>query len=178
MSFRPQTHGFWMAMFFGFYLIMISISAYLEFEPGMNIGHNFLTFAGTMLKILPVAFILIGLFEIWVPDKTVEKHLGATSGIRGYVWACLLAGLVVGPLYVALPVAHALRQKGARLGVVLTYLGASAVCRVPMAVFEASILGIKFTAIRFIVSLPLVILTSIFIEHFSLPHHETPTLKE
>jgi len=37
----------------------------------------------------------------------------------------------------------------------------AAVCRIPMTVFEASFLGLKFTLIRYAVSLPLVILTSV-----------------
>ena len=58
------------------------------------------------------------------------------------------------------PVAASLRGQGARLGLVLAYLGLAGVCRVPMALFEASFLGPAFTVVRFAVSLPLVILVS------------------
>ncbi|MGB9629843.1 MAG: hypothetical protein ACPL6D_14400, partial [Thermodesulfobacteriota bacterium] len=47
--------------------------------------------------------------------------------------------------------------------IIFTYISASAICRVPMAIFESSFMGIKFTAIRFLVSLPLVIITSIWL---------------
>ena len=114
-----------------------------------------------MLKVLPCAFVLIGLFEVWVKRETVERHFGTESGMRGYIWGILLAGTTVGGLYVAFPVAHALCSKGAKLGVIFAYIGASAICRIPMAIFEASFLGIKFTAVRLLVSLPLVILASI-----------------
>ena len=116
-----------------------------------------------MLKILPCAFILIGLFEIWVKKETVEKHFGKESGIRGYIWAVLLASTTVGGLYVAFPVAYSLYNKGAKLSVIFTYIGASAICRVPMTIFEASFMGIKFSAIRLLVSLPLVIISSILL---------------
>jgi len=119
-----------------------------------------------MLKILPCAFILIGLFEVWVKRETVEKHFGEESGIRGYIWGILLAGTTVGGLYVAFPVAYSLYSKGAKLSVIFTYLGASAICRIPMAIFEASFLGIKFTAIRLLVSLPLVIVASILLGNY------------
>ena len=49
------------------------------------------------------------------------------------------------------------------MGIVLAYLGGSAVCRVPMTIFEASFLGIKFSLIRLGVSIPLVILTSMWL---------------
>ena len=142
------------------YVVFVVVSWILEFSPGREISRNFADFSLDMLKILPGAFILIGLFEVWVGRETVERHLGEGSGIRGYVWAVLLAGTTVGGVYVAFPIAHSLYRKGARLGVVLAYLGAAAICRIPMAVFEASFLGVKFTAIRLLVSLPLVIATS------------------
>ena len=130
------------------------------FEPGERIAANFASFSLEMLRVLPCAFILIGLFEVWVKRETVERHLGEGSGLEGQLWAIALSGTTVGGLYVAFPVAYALFHKGARLGVVFAYVGASAVCRVPMAIFEASFLGLKFTAVRLLVSIPIVILTS------------------
>ncbi len=166
MTFSTQSKWGLKAMLLASYLSLIAISGFLDFEPGKQIGQNFLSFAMTMLKILPATFILIGLFDVWVSSHTVEKHLGQDAGFKGHLWAILLAGMVVGPLYVALPIAHSFQKKGASMGVVFTYLGASAVCRIPMAIFEASILGVKFTAIRFMVSLPLVIITSILFEPY------------
>ena len=145
------------------YILFLIISFASGFNPGKEIGDNFVSFSVDMFKILPGAFILIGLFEVWVKRETVERHLGEESGIRGYIWAILLAGTTVGGLYVAFPVAYALYSKGAKLSVIFTYVGAAAICRIPMAIFEASFLGIKFTAIRLLVSLPLVILTSVLL---------------
>lgn len=145
------------------YILFLIISFTSGFNPGKEIGYNFASFSVYMLKILPGAFILIGLFEVWVKRETVERHLGEESGIRGYIWAILLASTTVGGLYVAFPVAYALYSKGAKLSVIFTYVGAAAICRIPMTIFEASFLGIKFTAIRLLVSLPLVILTSVLL---------------
>ena len=145
------------------YIVFILFSFITGFDPGKQIGKNFVTFSVDMLKILPCAFILIGLFEIWVKKETVEKHFGKESGIRGYIWAVLLASTTVGGLYVAFPVAYSLYNKGAKLSVIFTYIGASAICRVPMTIFEASFMGIKFSAIRLLVSLPLVIIFSILL---------------
>ena len=145
------------------YIAFILFSFITGFDPGKQIGKNFVTFSVDMLKILPCAFILIGLFEIWVKKETVEKHFGKESGIRGYIWAVLLASTTVGGLYVAFPVAYSLYNKGAKLSIIFTYIGASAICRVPMTIFEASFMGIKFSAIRLLVSLPLVIISSILL---------------
>ena len=125
------------------YVAFLVISLFVGFEPGREMSHTFLAFLVNMLKILPFAFVLIGLFEVWVKKETVERHLGRKSGLLGYVWAILLAGSTVGGLYVAFPVAHSLYSKGAKLGVVFTYVGASAICRVPMTIYEASFMGDK-----------------------------------
>lgn len=153
--------------------LFVAISFFAGFDPGRQIGQTFFTMAGRMLKILPVAFVLIGLFDVWVKHETIKNHLGETAGLKGHLWAIVLAGMVVGPLYVSFPVACAIMQKGARMGVVFTYIGASAICRIPMAVFEASFLGPRFTAIRFAVSLPLVLITSIVLEKVYIHHRES-----
>ncbi|MGB3366988.1 MAG: hypothetical protein WBA54_05845 [Acidaminobacteraceae bacterium] len=43
----------------------------LKFELGMNIGNNF-SFAIDILKLFTPAFILVGLFIVWVDRKTIE----------------------------------------------------------------------------------------------------------
>ena len=148
------------------YVIFLAVSWACGFTPGKEISKNFATFSLEMLQLLPCAFILIGLFEVWVKRETVEKHLGQESGIRGYIWAVLLAGTAVGGLYGAFPIAYTLWNKGAKLSVIFTYVGAAAICRVPMAIFEASFLGIKFTVIRLLVSLPLVIIATMLLGNY------------
>lgn len=148
------------------YIGFVAVSLLINFNPGKQIGINFFSFSLEMLKILPCAFILIGLFEVWVKRETVEKHLGSKSGCRGYLWAILLAGTTVGGLYVAFPIAYSLHSKGAKLSIIFTYIGASAICRVPMTIFEASFMGIKFSLIRLLVSLPLVIATSMLLGNY------------
>ena len=119
-----------------------------------------------MMTFLPLVFILIGLFEVWVKQEVIEKHLGEKSRFLGYFWALLLAGTAIGGLYVAFPVASSLYKKGARTSIIFTYIGAAAVCRVPMTLFEASYLGLKFTLIRLLLAIPLIIFSSILFEKY------------
>ena len=148
------------------YFIFLLVSFLLGFSPGEQIGNNFFIFSVEMLKILPCAFILIGLFEVWVKKEKVEKHLGRESGFMAYVWVILFAGTTVGGLYVAFPVAYSLYHKGAKLSVIFTYVGAAAICRIPMTIFEASFMGIRFSLIRLAVSIPLVIVSSIWLGNY------------
>jgi uncharacterized membrane protein YraQ (UPF0718 family) len=144
----------------GLFAVLVFSSFAAGFTPGKTMGESFLSFLWQMLKVLPCVFVLIGLFDVWVKRETVERHLGQESGTLSYLWAVLLAGTMVGGLHVALPVAHALHVKRAKLGAVLAFLSAAGICRVPMTLFEASFLGWRFTCVRFAVSLPLVVLSS------------------
>ncbi len=148
------------------YIVFIFTSFVFGFKPGKEIGYNFISFSIEMLKILPCAFVLIGLFEVWVKRESVEKYFGNKSGFMGYAWSILLAGTTVGGLYVAFPVAYSLYNKGAKSSLIFTYIGASAICKIPMTIFEASFLGAKFSLIRLFISIPLVILSSMWLGNY------------
>lgn len=146
------------------YTIFIIFSLITKLEAGVSIFNNFKSFTFEMIKILPSAFILIGLIEVWIKRETVEKYFGQSSGLLGHFWAIILSSTTVGGAYVAFPLGHTLFKKGARLSIVLTYIGSAALTRVPMTIFEASFLGIKFTLTRLLVSIPLVIISSTVLE--------------
>jgi uncharacterized membrane protein YraQ (UPF0718 family) len=146
------------------FIIFLLIAKPMDLKAGTDIFNNFKSFSFTMLKFIPLVFILIGIFEVWIDQETIEKHLGEDSKAIAYLWAIVLAGTTVGGLYVALPVAKSLYDKGAKLSIVFTYLGAAAVARIPTTLFEMSFLGIAFTLVRLFISIPLIIFSSILIE--------------
>ena len=78
------------------YFLFLLISLVQGFNPGKEIGYNFVSFSVDMLKILPGAFILIGLFEVWVKREAIDRHFGEESGLKGYLLAILLSGVTVG----------------------------------------------------------------------------------
>lgn len=148
---------FFLFIFIGF----IGISFYIDFTKGEQTASAFLSVLLEMLKILPCAFVIIGLFEVWVKKETVIKHLGDDCGLKGYLWVLLLAGLSVGGLFVAFPIAETLNKKGASLKVIFTYLGFVGVFRIPMTIFEISFLGFSFTFVRLMATIPLFLLIGI-----------------
>ena len=144
------------------FFLFILISYFTGFDKGVATGKAFLDVLVQMLKILPCAFILIGLFDVWVKRETVMRHLGYDCGLRGYFWILLLAGFSVGGLYVAFPLAETLYKKGASLKVIFVYLGFVGIFRIPMTIFEISFLGLSFTLVRLLVTVPLFFLAGIF----------------
>ncbi len=151
---------------FAVFSVFMIASYFLNFELGNRITSNFMIFAKDMGAILPPAFVLIGLFEVWVSRESIENNFGNTSGFKKYIYAVLLAATTVGGTFVAFPVANSLYHKGANYSSIFTYVTAASLVMIPMSIMEASILGIKFTAIRIGVSLPLVIISSILLGNF------------
>ena len=154
----------------GLFAVGLGVSFLFDYEPGVRAGQEFGDVIIEMLKILPCAFVLIALFEQWVKQKTVIRHLGDGSRIRGYLWALLLGSMTVGGLYVAFPLAYTLHKKGASLKMIFSYLGFAGVCRVPMTLFEISFMGFKFTSIRLAVAISLTLITGITLGSFLEKH--------
>lgn len=146
------------------FFISLLITFFTKQQLAVAIWNNFYSFFLTMIKFIPAVFILIGLFDVWVDKKTIKKHLGNNSSPLAYIWIIMLAATTVGGLYVAFPVAAALAKKGARPRIIFSYLGLAAVCRIPMTLFEATYLGYTFTALRWLISIPLIIGSSICLE--------------
>jgi uncharacterized membrane protein YraQ (UPF0718 family) len=117
-----------------------------------------------MISFVPFLFIIIGLFDVWVPKEILEKHIGRESGVKGIFLVILLAMLQAGPLYGAFPVAYILYKKGASVRNIFIYLGAFSSMKLPMLGIEIGYLGIKYTILRTLISLPLFIFIGYLME--------------
>ncbi|MGD9569160.1 MAG: permease [Sedimentibacter sp.] len=106
-----------------------------------------------MLSILPPIFVLLGILDVWVKKETMIKYMGDNSGAVGVLIAFFLGSAAAGPLYAAFPVAVVLLKKGSKLSNVLIMIGAWSTTKIPMLLFEASSMGVKFMIIRFILDL-------------------------
>jgi uncharacterized membrane protein YraQ (UPF0718 family) len=149
-------------IFFG---IFVLFSYILEFTSGIEITNNFIKFFIEMISFIPLMFILIGLFDVWFPKELIEKHIGKDSGVLGTLWVILLAMFQAGPLYGAFPVSYILWKKGASIKNIFIYLGAFSTLKIPMLTFEIGFLGIKFSILRTIITLPIFILIGYLMEY-------------
>lgn len=101
-----------------------------------------------MLSVIPPIFILLGLLDVWVERETMIRLMGEGSGLRGMLIAFLLGSAAAGPLYAAFPIAGVLIKKGSRFSNVLIFIGAWSTTKIPLLLFEASSMGLKFTLLR------------------------------
>jgi uncharacterized membrane protein YraQ (UPF0718 family) len=148
------------------FIVFIAVSFIADFQPGKEISVTFKNSLIEMITFIPALFIIVGLFDVWVPKEKIQKHIGQKSGIKGIAIVVLLAMLQAGPLYGAFPVAYILWKKGASIKNIFIYLGAFASLKIPMLGIEIAYLGIKFTLIRTLVSLPLFIAIGYFMEWY------------
>lgn len=101
-----------------------------------------------MLLFIPPIFVLVGLLDVWVPRKIVEKHIGPESGAKGVAISILVATAAAGPLYAGFPVADALLKKGCRLANAVIFLGTWATIKIPMLMIEIKFMDLPFALTR------------------------------
>ncbi len=157
----------WVAIF----AILAVLSFIVGFNPGKAIFSNFTNSLIEMITFVPFLFIIVGLFDIWVPKEKIQQHIGQESGIKGIVLVVLLAMLQAGPLYGAFPVAYLLYRKGASIRNIFIYLGAFSSMKIPMLGIEIGYLGIQFSVVRTLVSLPLFIGIGYLMERYLKNKH-------
>lgn len=146
------------------FIIFAGVSYFTGLEFGNSVTKNFINSFLEMIAFIPLMFILIGLFEVWVPREIIEKHIGKDAGAFSIIWVVLFAMLQVGPLYGAFPVAYLIWKKGASIRNIFIYLGAFSTLKIPMMSFEIGFLGWKFTLMRTLLSLPIFILIAFIME--------------
>lgn len=117
-----------------------------------------------MLVIIPPIFVLLGLLDVWVPQETVIKLMGRDSGMRGILLAFMMGSFAAGPLYAAFPIAAALMKKGSKFSNVLIFIGAWSTTKIPMLLFEAGAIGVKYMLLRLAINIPGILIMAFFIE--------------
>ena len=109
-----------------------------------------------LLLRLPPA-ILAGVFlAALVPEQLVVAVLGEASGLRGILLATLIGGLLPGGPMIAFPLGLALLEAGMGMPQMITLVTAWSVLAVHrLLVFEAPMMGWRFTGLRLLASAPL-----------------------
>lgn len=130
-----------------------------------------------MLMIMPVMFILTALLDSWVPKETIIKFLGKDAKGKGTVLSFVLGSISAGPIYAAFPFCVMLHKKGASIKNIVVILSSWAVVKIPMLLNEVKFLGIKFMALRWILTVIAILIFSWIVSEIvkdkDLPHEET-----
>jgi uncharacterized membrane protein YraQ (UPF0718 family) len=71
--------------------------------------------------ILLVVFFLMALLNTFIDSKSIGRHLGEESGLRGWIIALVGGVLSHGPAYIWYPLLADLRKNWARVGLVVAF---------------------------------------------------------
>ena len=112
----------------------------------------------TIFKFLPPILILMALMDVWISKDSLQKNLGVKSGARGNLLALLLGALAAGPLFTAFPIGKSLALKGMRTSNLVIFLSSWGTIKIPMLLMEASFVGLKFATLRFLITVPFILL--------------------
>jgi len=112
---------FWF-LFLGFVITLVVYI--LNAEKGMIVAKTVYSTFFEVLDIIVAVSIFIGLFQVWVKPQTIVKLLGKGSGIKGFILVCTFPILMGGSLFTVFPLLKALKDKGARIGAIASFITA------------------------------------------------------
>ncbi|WP_241423576.1 permease [Candidatus Contubernalis alkaliaceticus] len=127
-----------------------------------------LNYLKEMALIIPPVFILMGLFEVWVPKTFIQKYMGKEAGFKGAALAFVFGTIPTGPVYIAFPIAAGMLKKGARIMNINIFLGTWAAAKLPQLLIELKFLGPAFTALRFALTVISVVIIGFLVETLML----------
>lgn len=124
-----------------------------------------------LLSVLPQltgGLLIGGVVKQLVGKERISTLLAAAAGLRGLIIATAAGALTPGGPFVSIPIAYALWTAGAETGVLVTYIAAwSLLGFVKLTVWELPLMGIEFTWVRVLVSIPLPIFAGLMARRLS-----------
>lgn len=128
-------------------LILLIVLSIVDISITYKALDNTLNQVISMLMIVPPIFILIGLFDVWVPREKVIALMGEKSGVRGMFLAFLLGAFSAGPTVASFPVAIIMLKKGAKYSNVMFFIMTWSTLKIPIIFFQVSQVGLQLTTI-------------------------------
>ena len=112
---------------YGIYFLTFVILLYIVlfiFEP-VKIQKSLKVSGDLLIQIVPVLLLVIifmGILNYFINPKTVSRHVGEGSGIKGWLLAIITGILSHGSIYVWYPLLKELRDLGMRNGLIAVFL--------------------------------------------------------
>lgn len=132
---------------------------------GLNAGLSLLWMVSSRLL---AAIFLAGFVQVLLPRDLIVKWVGAKSGLRGILIASSVGVITPGGPMLSFPLVAALFKLGAGYGPLIAYLTSWELLSFYRAViWELPFMGLRFTALRFFVSLALPVLAGLMAQKIS-----------
>lgn len=137
--------------------IVALILAYIAWKQGgiEKVIEALKTGGNSLVQIIPLliaAFITAGMIQVSIRKDTIKRWLGAESGFKGLLLACIGGALIPGGPYVYYPIAGALMKTGAGIGVLVAFVTAKNLWSVSRIPLEIALLGNELTINRYMIT--------------------------
>lgn len=150
--------------------LVTGILCYLKLGAGAvlsSAGEAALLFL-SILPQLAAGLLIGGLVTRLVSREKVAALLGGSSGIKGLAVATLAGALTPGGPFTSFPMVYALWIAGADAGALIAFIASWSLLGFNrLIVWELPLLGVEFTAVRFIACLPLPIIGGLIARYIS-----------
>ena len=141
-------------IYIGIALLIWGLVALYSLPKAVTIGNiTYNTFI-KISKIMTGIFLIIGLIKVWVKPEQISKFMGEDAGWKGLVILAIFPIFLGGSLFTMFPLMKTLREKGASIAAILTFLTAWG-GKAPLLPLEIEFLGIKFAIMRILLIIPL-----------------------
>jgi len=97
-----------------------------------------------IIPILLLVFFLMALLNAYIDEKSISRHMGEESGMKGWMLALFGGILSHGPGYVWYPLLQNLREQGAKDGLIVAFIYARAI-KIPWIPLMITYFGWSFT---------------------------------
>lgn len=139
------------------FLVVLALAAAAWTRGGVPLVlsglQNGLTSMLSVVPLLVAAFLIAGLAQALLSEELIKRWLGAQTGWRGILIACVGGALIPGGPYVYYPISAGLLKTGAGLGVLAAFVTAKNLWSVTRLPLEFALLGPRLTMIRFGITL-------------------------
>jgi len=141
--FDATTIGFGLAVIVLF-IIVAWLKGFGESVEGVSNGLNM--FIKYMFLIL-FAMLLASLVQILVPKEIISRYLGESSGWKGVLIGSFVGAILPGSPYAVIPLLASFMKMGAGVSTIIAMLASWGLVSITRLIFQASVMGFKFTVI-------------------------------
>ena len=147
-------------------LVFYAATALLDYELVLNASDVFVELFARVLPALALVLVLIFAVDLLLDPKWIEKYLGRSSGIRGWLAAIVAGILSTGPVYAWYAVLHDLRQKGMRTSLVAAMLYSRAL-KLPLLPLLVHYFGLGYTMVLALYLIGFSVIGGLLMERFA-----------
>lgn len=154
----------------GMALVALALIVIAFFQGGFTlVGEGFAAGGKTLVEVIPliiIAFVVAGAVSSLISKGLVTKWLGEGAGWKGPLLGTLMGALVPGGPFFFYPLMATLIISGANIGTMISFVAAKTLWYVGRVPIEIAFVGIKVTAVRFLITFALPILAGAAVNIF------------